>query len=274
MDNELELEKYKQDGLDMDHAETQEVLEDVAFYRTLFSNVCMIGEADNWVLIDTGVAHYSKRIIAAAEKRFGSKPPKAIILTHGHFDHVGSAKDLANHWDIPIYTHDEEIPYVTKKKEYPPTDPTVGGGMNSLLSTFFPKESDNLKDLVHPLPDNNEIPYLKDWKYLHTPGHTPGHISLFRESDRTLIAGDAIATEKVESTIAVFLPIQKVHGPPAYFTPDWVRAEESVKKLAALEPEIALAGHGLPMEGDNLREQLNHLAKNFKEDAIPKHKRN
>ncbi|MDL4841203.1 MBL fold metallo-hydrolase [Aquibacillus rhizosphaerae] len=262
------------EDLDMDHAVSEEVLEDIAFYRALLVNVCMIGKPnDTWVLIDTGVMRYTKRIIAAAEKRYGNKPPEAIILTHGHFDHVGSAKELAKYWDVPIYVHQNELGYVTGKEVYPPADPTVGGGMFSLLSPIFPQDPVNLKSLVKPLPENGELPFLKEWRYVYTPGHTPGHICLFRERDRTLISGDAFVTENPESTMAVFFPLQKVYGPPAYFTGDWDLAEESVKKLAALEPELVIPGHGLPMEGESLREQLNELANNFLELAIPKNKK-
>ncbi|MRH43510.1 MBL fold metallo-hydrolase [Aquibacillus halophilus] len=268
-------EELEHQDLDMDHAEAEEVLEDLAFYRTLVANVCMIGDpsSGDWVLVDTGVAHYSSRIIAAAEKRFGNNPPKAIILTHGHFDHVGSAKDLAKFWDVPIYIHTEELDYVTGKETYPPADPTVGGGTLSLLSPIFPQKPVNLKKWIKTLPENGEIPFLEEWKYIHTPGHSPGHIVLFRERDRTLITGDAIVTENPESAVAIFIPLQKVYGPPAYFTSNWDDAEQSAKKLAELEPEVLLTGHGLPMEGDILREQLNELADNFMEQAIPKNKK-
>lgn len=272
---EKNIGEQQQEALDMEHAEPEEVLEDLAFYRTLVVNVCMIGkpDSDNWVLVDTGLGHYSKRIIAAVEKRFGNKPPKAIVLTHGHFDHVGSAKKLAIHWDIPIYVHPDELGYVDGTRNYPPGDPTVGGGMISLLSPIFPTKAVNLKKWVKPFPKNEKLPFLEGWECIHTPGHTPGHISLFRKRDRTLVAGDAITTEKPESGLGVLTLLQKLHGPPAYFTHNWNRAEESVKKLAALEPEVVLTGHGLPMEGERLRKQLHELAGNFKALAIPKHKR-
>ncbi|WP_186576006.1 MBL fold metallo-hydrolase [Aquibacillus kalidii] len=272
MDKEIE---QQEEILHTQHADPEEVLEDVAFYRTLAANVCMIGKPDGeWVLVDTSIGRYSTRIIAAVEKRFGHNPPKAIILTHGHFDHAGSAKDLAKHWDIPIYIHAEELAYVTGEKGYPPADPTVGGGLLSLISTVFPKEPVNLKGLVFTLPDDGQIPLLNDWKYVHTPGHTPGHICLYREKDKTLITGDAVVTEKPESSLAVFLPIQKIHGPPSYLTQDWDKAEQSVKKLAQLEPNLVISGHGLPMDGETLREQLDDLATNFYSKSIPKHRKN
>ncbi|MCP3026789.1 MBL fold metallo-hydrolase [Halobacillus sp. A5] len=268
-DHELPQDRY----YDLSHAEADEVLNDLAYYRTLMVNVGFIGEAGSkdWVLVDCGINHYARRIIEAGEKRFGPAPPKAIIITHGHFDHIGSAKKLAQHYDVPIYAHPKEMDYLTGKRSYPVGNSTVGGGLISILSPFFPTDPVNLKKWVHPLPDDGTIPFLEEWRTIHTPGHTPGHIALFRDRDRTLIAGDAFITVKQESSMAVFIQHQHVHGPPAYFTPDWQEAERSVKKLAALNPVTALTGHGLPMDGENLQQQLSHLAFNFKDLAIPNH---
>ncbi|CDQ21143.1 MBL fold metallo-hydrolase [Halobacillus karajensis] len=261
--------------LHMEHAEAEQMLDDIAFYRTLIVNVIFIGKegSEDWVLVDCGVKHYSKRIMEAAEKRFGTNKPKAIILTHGHFDHVGSAKQLAEEWKIPIYIHPMEMDYVTGKRDYPGGDPTVGGGLFSLLSPFFPTHQADLSKYIHPLPTDGSIPFLEDWKMIHTPGHTPGHISLFREKDRALIAGDAFITVKQESSTAVFIQHQHIHGPPAYFTHNWEDAEASVKELASLQPSVVITGHGLPMEGELLNKQLHDLAENFKELAVPKHNR-
>ncbi|WP_431800305.1 MBL fold metallo-hydrolase [Halobacillus andaensis] len=260
---------------DMTYAEADGILDDLAYYRTLMVNVGFIGKpgAKEWVLIDCGINHYSARIIEAAEKRYGRVPPQAIILTHGHFDHVGSAKKLAQHYDVPIYAHPMEMDYLTGKRAYPVGNSTVGGGLLAILSPFFPTEPVNLKKWIHPLPEDGTVPFLKEWRVIHTPGHTPGHISLFRDRDKTLITGDAFITVKQESSMAVFIQHQHVHGPPAYFTPNWQEAERSVKKLADLNPVTVLTGHGLPMDGEVLQKQLNHLALNFKELAIPKHEK-
>ncbi|WP_018932124.1 MBL fold metallo-hydrolase [Gracilibacillus lacisalsi] len=273
MDQE-HIDKWKDLEHDLDHAIPEEVLPDIAYYRTLVVNVIMIGAPnEDWVLIDSGTRKYHDRILHACEHRYGNKPPQAIILTHGHFDHIGSAKKLAEYWNVPIYIHENEMDFVTGKKEYPPGDPTVGGGMISLLSTIFPTKPEHLEGLVTALPNDGSVPFLEDWQYVETPGHTPGHISLFREKDRVLIAGDAISTEKPESSWAVFFPLQHVYGPPAYFTEDWISAEETVKKLADLDPDMIIAGHGLPMEGETMKKELKKLADSFIEQAIPKHKR-
>jgi hypothetical protein len=78
---------------------------------------------------------------------------------------------------------------------------------------------------------------------------TAGHISLFRESDRLLIAGDAVSTTKQESFMAIASQRAELHGPPAYMTTDWDRARESVEQLAALRPATIAAGHGQALAG-------------------------
>jgi glyoxylase-like metal-dependent hydrolase (beta-lactamase superfamily II) len=106
-------------------------------------------------------------------------------------------------------------------------------------------------------------------RWIHTPGHTAGHVSLFRDDDRCLIAGDAFVTVKQESLYAVATQEREVHGPPAYFTPDWANARRSVERLAALEPAIAATGHGTPMRDQELREGLDRLARAFDRIAVP-----
>jgi glyoxylase-like metal-dependent hydrolase (beta-lactamase superfamily II) len=107
------------------------------------------------------------------------------------------------------------------------------------------------------------------WRWIHTPGHTAGHVSLFRDEDRVLIAGDAFVTTQQESLYAVMQQKEVVQGPPAYFTPDWVSARRSVEALAALDPAIAATGHGTPMQGAELKQGLADLIANFDEVAVP-----
>jgi glyoxylase-like metal-dependent hydrolase (beta-lactamase superfamily II) len=119
------------------------------------------------------------------------------------------------------------------------------------------------------LPGNGSIPVLPGWKYIHTPGHAPGHISLFREQDRLLIAGDAFVTTKNESLFCALTESKKISGPPKYFTYNWQSAGASVRKLAALEPNIVATGHGKPMRGEEMRRSLHNLAENFDELGMP-----
>ena len=114
------------------------------------------------------------------------------------------------------------------------------------------------------------MPGFQEWRYLHTPGHTSGHISLFREEDKVLIAGDAFITTKGESAInAIFLQTKKISGPPAYFTPDSQTANDSIKTLLLLSPEIVATGHGKPMNGKEMRRGLHYLHEHFFEEFVP-----
>ncbi len=240
--------------------------------KELFVNFYMIQSTENndWVLVDSGLKWSAGSIKRMAEYLFGENAkPKTIILTHGHFDHIGSVAALAEEWDVPVYAHYLEIPYLTGKSSYAPADPTTGGGMMATMSFLYPSSPINIWNRINAMPPNDEVPFLSDWKYIHTPGHTPGHISLFRESDKVLIAGDAFVTTKAESAIAIALETKVVSGPPKYFTYDWTAGEQSVKALAALEPKVAATGHGKPMRGDALRDGLLNLSQNFKTVAVP-----
>jgi glyoxylase-like metal-dependent hydrolase (beta-lactamase superfamily II) len=255
----------------------QTVMPDIYCYCNKIVNLCFIGDVDQdqgWVLIDAGMPHSAEEIMTVAKERFGeAKQPKAIVLTHGHFDHVGSIVDLLEHWDVPVYAHELEIPYLTGKENYPPGDPTVDGGMVSEMSPMFPNHGINIEKNVKKLHEDGSIPELLDWKWVHTPGHTPGHISLFRERDRVLIAGDAFVTVKQESLYKVMVQKQEISGPPKYFTTDWEKANDSVRSLEALKPEVAITGHGFPMTGQELAEQLNLLVRDFDKMAIPENGR-
>ena len=240
--------------------------------RDLFVNVYLIHNpsANNWVLLDAGLKTTASKIKKVADHLFWpDTAPAAIILTHAHFDHVGSLRKLAGDWDVPIYAHALEKPYLTGVSAYPPPDPSVGGGLMTLLSFTYPRGPIDVADRLLTLPLDGTIPVLPDWKYFHTPGHAPGHISLYREADRLLLAGDAFVTTCQESAFSVMLQKIELHGPPKYFTYNWRSAESSVKVLASLEPEIVATGHGKPMAGATMRAGLHELAKNFQKLAMP-----
>jgi hypothetical protein len=85
-----------------------------------------------------------------------------------------------------------------------------------------------------------------------------------------LVAGDAFTTVRGESAVATYTQKQEVHGPPAYFTPDWDAARVSVAELLSLVPEVGATGHGIAMHGEALRSELAHLAVHFNTLARPK----
>jgi glyoxylase-like metal-dependent hydrolase (beta-lactamase superfamily II) len=254
------------DGPDATHS----VLPDVAVRRIVLANVVWLGTttSSDWVLVDAGVPGSAAVIARTSEERFGT-PPAAILLTHGHFDHVGALESLADKWNVPIYAHELEFPYLNGTAAYPPPDPSVGGLM-SALSPFYPREPVDVSRWLKPLPADGSVPHLTGWRWLASPGHTPGHVSLWRPSDRTLIAGDAVITTRQESAYAVMTQTPEMHGPPAYFTQDWTAAERSVIALAALEPELLVTGHGHAMQGEEMRVALRTLAGDFSRLAVPR----
>lgn len=245
---------------------------DVHFLTDQIVNVIFIGKENSkeWVLVDTGMPKSYKNIVEAAGKRFGKNvKPQAIILTHGHFDHVGGIVDLIKEWAVPVYAHAQEMPFLTGKEAYPEPDPSVEGGMLAKISSVYPHEAIDISEVVMELPSDNSVPFLPDWKWIHTPGHTQGHVSFFRESDGTLLAGDAFITVKQDSLYRVLVQKKEIQGPPRYLTPDWKSAAESVIKLQNLQPTLAVTGHGPAMEGEELRNGLEYLVKNFEEVAVP-----
>ena len=263
-----EVDAVRDDG-------THEVAADLAYKRLAIVNVIFVGLPNcgdrKWVLIDAGLPATASFIRSAAAERFGEGArPAAIVLTHGHFDHVGVLETLAEEWDVPVWAHGLERPYLDGTASYPPPDPSVGGGLISLSSPLFPRAPVNVGARLQGFPPDGSVPPMPGWRAIHTPGHTPGHVSFWREADRAIIAGDAFITTKQESAYAALTQEPELHGPPMYFTPDWQAARSSVEKLARLEPELAVTGHGRAMRGAAMRAALHALARRFDEVAVPK----
>lgn len=232
------------------------------------ANVYFVGAPGGgpWALVDTALSGRFEVIRAAAEQRYGpDAKPAAIYLTHGHGDHSGSALALAAYWDVPIYAHRREMPFVTGRSAYPPPDPTVGGTLAFLTRFTGSGAITDLGDYARELPPPGEpLPGMAGWRYVETPGHAPGHVSFFREEDRTLLAGDALATVDLDSLTALATQKQKLSRPPSPTTCDWVAARKSLYRLAELLPRTLACGHGVPMSGQEVAVELAAFADGFR----------
>jgi glyoxylase-like metal-dependent hydrolase (beta-lactamase superfamily II) len=245
------------------------VSDGVAGLRTIFVNVFAIVEGAGWTLVDAGIYGSATRILRWAEEHVGDRALEAIVLTHAHFDHVGALHQIVEVHDVPVYVHADELDYLRGTAEYPAPDPSVGGGLMARMSGLYPRKPAAFTGEARVLPSDGRIPHLPEWQWLPTPGHTAGHVSLFRPGDRTLIVGDAFCTTRQESLLAVATQRPELHGPPAYFTTDWDAARESVRRLADLDPMFIAPGHGQPMSGTETAAALRRLAERFDEVARP-----
>ena len=239
-------------------------------------NVYLVRSGPAWVLIDTAWPHRAQEIRAAAESLFGAGTrPTAIVLTHIHPDHSGSALDLARLWDLPVQVHPAELPLAAGRylPEYGnPLDRWLVAPVLALLPRRKVAASlarNSLVGTAQAFDPAAGIPGLPDWQVVPTPGHTPGHVAFFRSKDRVLITGDAVLTVDVNSVSGVLAGRHRVSGPPYISTWNWPAAKQSVATLARLEPAVLACGHGRPMAGAQAATALASFSDRFSPRPAP-----
>jgi glyoxylase-like metal-dependent hydrolase (beta-lactamase superfamily II) len=234
------------------------------------ANVYLVRSGPGWVLIDTAWPHHAQLIKAAAESLFGAGTrPAAIVLTHIHPDHSGSALELARMWDLPVWVHPDELVLAPGgyRPEYGnPLDRWLIAPVLRLLPRRMVEASrvrNSLEGTARAFDPAAAVPGLPDWQAVPTPGHTPGHVAFFRSNDRVLITGDAVLTVNLNSVPDLLAGRQRVSGPPYISTWDWPAARQSVAALARLEPDVLACGHGRPMAGPGAAAGLASLSGRF-----------
>ena len=250
-----------------DAARPTEIAPGVYYLQVRRANVYLVQSEASWALIDAGWPESAEPIRRAAESLFGRDArPAAILLTHAHPDHFGSAADLARSWELPVWVHGDDLPYLRggiRPDELLDPIGRVFTGLQRVLprATVARMTSSPLKDLAQALSgDVREVPGLPDWDYLHTPGHSPGHLVFFRPKDRVLIAGDVVLTAPI---MGLLTSLQRPARPPWIASWDWQLAKTAVGTIAGLEPQVLATGHWVPMTGAGVARDLRRFANHF-----------
>ncbi|MBI3235952.1 MAG: MBL fold metallo-hydrolase [Bacteroidetes bacterium] len=179
------------------------------------------------ILIDSGIRSSGNKILKAIKNIAITKH----VLTHAHADHQGSSDFLCNTLNIPLWTSELEKENAESGNvidEYP--------NNNGFIARFQQKYwAGKGHKVAQVLKEGDEV---GSFTVIDTPGHSKGHISFFRVSDRVMIVGDVLINMNLVTTIV------GLNQPPNLFTTDKKKNRASIKKIAALKPKILCFGHG------------------------------
>ena len=221
--------------------------------RTMTIYPVLFTDHEGPTLVDTGMPGQLSALLAAIEA--AGVPPttlRRIILTHQDIDHIGNASELREAFAADVLAHEADAPYIQGEKPLIKLDPSRLEAMLASLpeaawertrAIFSSPPSVHVDRQLH---DGDVIPIGAGVRVVHTPGHTPGHISLYVPGERLLIAGDSLRVEDGQ-----------LLGPGEANTPDMERALLSVREVAGLEVDMVLCYHGGPYgpgAGRRLRE--------------------
>ena len=136
---------------------------------------CVSEPGGRWFLVDTGFPGRTEKLSRALDGLGARSRPQHILLTRAHLDHAGGARSLARAWGVPVYVHPLDITYA-RGCDYPRPDPTVGGALAMVTRFNRGPSAAYVGEPATPLPKGGVVPGFPAWKWLHTPGHTPGHV--------------------------------------------------------------------------------------------------
>ncbi|MCR8632116.1 MBL fold metallo-hydrolase [Paenibacillus radicis (ex Xue et al. 2023)] len=226
-----------------EHIEMLEVTIQVGANQMVI-NPTVIRDEHAYVLVDTGMpGSYGliKKLLTQAG--IDPKAPYSIILTHQDIDHVGGLPEFKGE-SVDVYAHTDDQPYIDGLKpmiklneEF--KERLIASLPRDLASAFETNFSGKVKNVTRLLADREKLPFGGGLTVIHTPGHTPGHICLYHELSKTLIAGDAMVIEK-----------GKLHGPNSAVTPDMKTALASLRKFKDYSIDNVICYHGGVFQGD------------------------
>ncbi len=209
-------------------------------------NVYFVRDGDGVVMYDAGIRPMTNALAFAGAQLGGIT---RVVLGHSHVDHRGAAPGLRG---IPVYAHEDEAADAQGDGGAHYVDLSqVAIPVRWLYPTLLRSWDGGPVDVAGTLREGDDV---AGFQVIHLPGHAPGQIALWRESDRLALVSDGFYTASVET----FLP-GPPRVPPAGFNQDTEQARASMRKLAALEPAAAWPGHAAPLTGD-VRGQLEQAA--------------
>ena len=208
----------------------REIIPNVFTFTGLIAGrVYALRDNDGLTLVDTGSPLAGEKILAQL-KAAGHRPTdvKRILITHAHPDHVGALTLLQQATGAEVWCHALEKPVIQGEAPI-----AVRPGRLTMPATMLKPVQVN-----RTLEDGDVLPVLGGLQVVATPGHAPGHISFWQADQRLVITGDV-----------VFYLFNRMTLPFGFLTVDMDENKRSVQKLAALQPDVLLFGHGQPIIG-------------------------
>src|SRR3954447_23715765 len=195
-------------------------------------NVYALRDSDRWMLVDTATRHARRRILKQLPGEL-----EAIFITHAHRDHAGSMHEVARATGAPVWGREPDADALEGGAPEPANEEHRNDRVNKLFNGWW-------KDR-HPVARRlNECETVAGFEVIAFPGHTPGQIGLWRESDRTVLSADTMRS------INLYTGLPQLGEMPEPFTADLSESRRSIRKLAALEANTICFGHGRPLTTD------------------------
>jgi len=217
-------------------------------------NIYFLEDGDGLVQFDAGSKGMTKRARVEAERLGGLK---RVVLGHAHADHRGTAP----HMGVPVHCHPDEVADAESDASIAPymdLSQLPVAPIRWLYPFLLRRWDGGAVKVAGTVSEGDEV---AGFRVIHFPGHAPGLIGLWRESDRVALVSDVVYL--VDSARFKPLPDGEASVPHPAWAWDHAKAKQSVRKLAALEPRVVAAGHAEPLRGDNLRETLERAAEKY-----------